>query len=163
MDFVFEPLTEKHREAVVDIFNFYVRNSSAAYREEAVEYPFYDNLIGPDVVAGYAVLGSQGRVLGFGVLERYKPISTFSTLGDCMYFFRPEATGQGLGAQLLGRLEEEARRHGMNRLLVDISDENVQSLQFHQAHGFVEYGRLARCWKKFGRELGVVYLAKTLI
>lgn len=162
MEFVFEMLAEKHREQVVDILNFYIKSSSAAYREEAVAYPFYDELSGPDMVSGYAMVGEHDHVIGFGLLEKYKPISTFGSLGDCMYFFRPEGTGQGLGSRMLARLEDDARKNGMSRLLVDISDENSDSLGFHLANGFTEYGRLKRCWRKFGRDLGVVYLAKEL-
>jgi phosphinothricin acetyltransferase len=162
MDFAFEALAEKHREQVVDILNFYIKSSSAAYREEAVAYPFYDELTGSDVVSGYAMVGEHGYVIGFGVLEKYKPISTFSALGDCMYFFRPEGRRRGLGSRMLARFEDDARKNGMSRLLVDISDENADSLGFHLVNGFTEYGRLNKCWRKFGRDLGVVYLAKEL-
>lgn len=41
-----------------------------------------------------------------------------------MYFIKPEMTGKGVGREIVSLLENDAKLHGMKKLVVDISDEN---------------------------------------
>ena len=41
-----------------------------------------------------------------------------------MYFIKPEMTGKGVGREIVSLLENDAKRRGMKKLVVDISDEN---------------------------------------
>ena len=79
-----------------------------------------------------------------------------------MYFIKSGMTGKGMGRKILSLLENDAKQHSMKKLVVDISDENEQSIAFHKNNGFVEYGRLKNCWKKFGRNIGIVYMYKEI-
>lgn len=163
MDIRFEHLSEIHRKPVIDILNYYVENSSAAYRGEKVDYQFFDNFISDDgVISSYAVLDKENGVIGFCILEFYKNTATFQTLGDVMYFLKPEATGKGVGKAVLQKLETDAVKKGLHKIVVDISDENSRSIEFHKENGFHEYGRLKDCWKKHGQKLGIVFMEKLL-
>jgi GNAT superfamily N-acetyltransferase len=51
------------------------------------------------------VVESQGEIVGFGQLDPRR-----GEVEAC--YVAPEAVGSGFGAALLGRLEEQARRHG---------------------------------------------------
>jgi phosphinothricin acetyltransferase len=162
MNISFVKLTETYKKEVIDIFNYFVENTTSAYRAEKVSYDFFENLIDEDVVTAYAILNEVNTVIGFCTLEKYKNISTFSDLGDCMYFIKPEMTGKGIGKNTLSVLEKDAMQNGIKKIVVDISDENEKSIEFHKKNGFVEYGRLEKCWKKFGRDVGIVYMYKNL-
>ena len=67
-----------------------------------------------------------------------------------------------MGRKILLLLENDAKQHSMKKLVVDISDENEESIAFHKKHGFIEYGRLKNCWQKFGRNIGIVYMCKEI-
>ena len=41
-----------------------------------------------------------------------------------MYFIKPEMAGKGVGREIVSLLENDAKRRGMKKLVVDISDEN---------------------------------------
>jgi phosphinothricin acetyltransferase len=45
MEYDFFPLSSNDREEVIDIFNYYVENSFAAYPERRVHYEFFDILL----------------------------------------------------------------------------------------------------------------------
>lgn len=162
METRFVKLTDAYKKETIDILNYYIENTTSAYREETVGYDFFDNLVDENTVTAYAVLNEAGTVIGFCALERHKSISTFDSLGDCMYFLAPEATGKGVGKNILEVLENDAVMHGMGKIVVDISDDNGKSVDFHVKNGFREFGRLRACWRKFGKELGIVYMAKDL-
>ena len=162
MDIHFNRLTAKYKKETIDIFNYYIEHTTAAYRSEKVDYDFFSALVDDDVVSAYAIMNNANDVIGFCILEKYKNIRTFNELGDCMYFIKPEMTGKGVGREIVSLLENDAKLHGMKKLVVDISDENEKSIAFHKKHGFIEYGRLKNCWRKFGRNIGIVYMYKDI-
>ena len=178
MDIHFNKLTEEYKKETIDIFNYYIEHTTAAYRSEKVGYDFFNTLVDDDVVSAYAIMNNANEVIGFCMLEKYKNIRTFdgigdscggfhtpalgAGIGDCMYFIKPEMTGKGVGREIVSLLENDAKLHGMKKLVVDISDENEKSIAFHKKQGFIEYGRLKNCWRKFGRNIGIVYMYKDI-
>ena len=162
MDIHFNKLTEKYKKETIDIFNYYIEHTTAAYRSEKVDYDFFSALVDENVVCAYAVMNNSNGVIGFCMLEKYKNIRTFNELGDCMYFIKPEMTGKGVGRNMLSLIENYAKQNGIKKLVVDISDENEKSIAFHKKQGFIEYGRLKNCWRKFGRNIGIVYMYKDI-
>ena len=162
MDIHFNRLTAKYKKETIDIFNYYIEHTTAAYRSEKVGYDFFNTLVDDDVVSAYVIMNNANEVIGFCMLEKYKNIRTFNELGDCMYFIKPEMTGKGVGREIVSLLENDANLYGMKKLVVDISDENEKSIAFHKKHGFIEYGRLKNCWRKFGRNIGIVYMYKDI-
>lgn len=162
MDIHFNKLTEEYKKVTIDIFNYYIEHTTAAYRSEKVDYDFFNVLVDENTVSAYAVMNNSNDVIGFCMLEKYKNIRTFDELGDCMYFIKPEMTGKGVGREIVSLLENDAKLHGMKKLVVDISDENEKSIAFHKKQGFIEYGRLKNCWRKFGRNIGIVYMYKDI-
>ncbi len=159
----FEALSEKHRRPVIDIFNYYVENSTAAYRAEPVDYGFYDNFLeDAKDYPGYAMIDQDDTVVGFCTLEAFMPIKTFSAAAEATYFIHTAYTGKGIGKKALDRLEEDAGRMGIGKIVVNVSDDNDRSIGFHRRNGFTEYGRLGRVGLKLGKSFGIVYMEKTL-
>ena len=162
MKIAFETILEEHRKSIIDIFNYYVLNTTAAYREEKVNYEFFDNFLTDNSIIKFWVIKSDDEVIGFCTLEYFKNISSFQKTGDVMYFIRPEFTGKGIGSQVLVKLENDAIERGITKIVVDISDDNNGSLRFHKKNGFKQYGKLVNCWEKHGKKLGIVFLEKKL-
>jgi len=161
MDIIFKEFKEEHRIPVIDILNFYIENTTSAYRSHKVGYEHYDNFLDDSVLSAYVVLYEKD-VLGFCTLEKYKSISTFNNTADMMYFLKQEYTGKGIGKIILAKLESDARSIGIKKLVVDIADDNSNSLKFHKNNGFLEYGRLKKCWNKNNKEIGIVFMEKEI-
>ncbi len=165
MDYYFENLNPDHLEPVIDIFNYYIRNTFDAYREQAVESEHFRKFIDPsEVHCGFAVKTLTEKIVGFCLLEPYASYaSTFSETAEVMYFIHPDYTGKEIGTLALHKLEDEAKKRGIIHLLADISSENSDSIKFHEKNGFTEYGRLRNIGKKFDKYFSVVYMGKDLI
>jgi L-amino acid N-acyltransferase YncA len=163
MVYQFEPLGERHRTAVIDIFNHFITQTLSAYYDQALEYAFFDRLL--EMVKGYpalAVIDEAGAIVGFGALHRWHPAAPFNRTAEISYFFAPPATGRGIGTALLARLEDEARAMGVETILASISSRNEGSLRFHQRHGFRECGRFERVGRKFDTDFDVVWMQKKI-
>lgn len=162
MDYILETMSESHRQAVIDIFNYYIQNSYAAYPDQPVEYHFFDRFM--EISQGYptAVAKAAANVVGFGFLRPFHPASTFRRTAEVAYFIMPEHTRQGLGTAMLGYFTEQAQKLGIDSILASVSSHNPESLNFHVKKGFQECGRLPGVGRKFGRDVDVVWLQKRL-
>jgi phosphinothricin acetyltransferase len=165
MQIRFEKLGEGDREAVIDLFNYYIENSFAAYPEKKVSYGLFDQFLA--LTEGYPAFTMRDeeqvdRIVGFAFLRPYYPLSEFQRAAEITYFIEPGYTGQGIGSRILERITGEAKRKGIDTILANVSSLNGSSLCFHERHGFEECGRFRRVAKKKGQDLDVVWMQKIL-
>ena len=163
MSITFEMMDIIHRRSIMDIFDYYVQNSTAAFPAILPNH-FFGMLMGKRRgYPAYAVLDSDKlKVVGFCLLSAYSPFSTFKQTATISYFISPDHIGQGIGEQCLEKLETEAIRMGIKIIIAEISSENHPSLKFHQKHGFKTCGALKNIGNKFDRNFDVVYMQKDL-
>ena len=165
MNIRFEKLGEGDREAVIDLFNYYIENSFAAYPEKKVPYGLFDQFLA--LTEGYPAFTVRDeeqadRIVGFAFLRPYHPLAEFQRAAEITYFIEPGYTGQGIGSRILERITGEAKRKGIDTILANVSSLNESSLRFHERHGFEECGRFRRVAKKKGQDLDVVWMQKIL-
>lgn len=151
---------DKDHEAILEIFNHYIRHSFAAYPVEEVDKRFLEALKNEAVTFPIYIIEKNQRTIGFGMMRLFLPYSSFRHTAQVSYFLRPEWTGQGLGSLLLERLIADARERGIRVLIANVSSKNESSLKFHLKHGFEECGRLCEVGEKFGVLFDVVWLQK---
>lgn len=98
MDYSLEKMSASHRAAVIDIFNYFVTHSYAAYLEEAVDYPFFDHFL--KMSRGYPALvlktGDQ-RVVGFGFMRPHHLAESLKRAAEVTYFITPGIHPAGAG------------------------------------------------------------------
>jgi GNAT superfamily N-acetyltransferase len=81
---------------------------------------------------------SEKEILGFSVV-RGEPGGTRELAG---LIVRERETGKGVGRELLHRVLAEARRDGVDSLVVKTEAFNERALGFYVHEGFVEKGRI---------------------
>jgi phosphinothricin acetyltransferase len=107
----FEPLEEKHRKAVMDIFNYYIRNTNYAYRQEEVTYSHFDTYLeNAKRLCGYAVIDDTNIIIGLCQLKSHDPVHTFDQTVEVTYFLESHSTRKGTGTLILKKLLEDAKR-----------------------------------------------------
>ena len=163
MDHSLSPISNEDRKSIIDIFNYYVENSFAAYPETALPYDAFDMFM--DMFRGYPaakVQDTDGRVIGFGFLRPHNPMPAFSGTAEITYFIHPDHTGQGIGTNLLRFLEKEGTQKGITNILANISSLNPGSIHFHKKNGFIECGRFKGVGRKKGQIFDTVWMQKPL-
>lgn len=156
-------IEEWDRESIIDIFNFYVENSFAAYPESKLPYEAFD--IFRQFTAGYptgVVEDPNGKILGFAMLRPHHPLQVFSRTAEFSCFIHKDFTGSGFGEMLLFQLENEALELGIKNILASISSLNSRSIAFHARHGFIERGRFKNVGMKNGQIFDTVWMQKKL-
>jgi phosphinothricin acetyltransferase len=161
MDYSFEDMVDEHREAVVDVYNYFIENSFAAYPDEAFGYEIFDYF--QRISDGYpavVVKEDSGEVVGFAFMSSFHPVDTFRKTAAISYFILPSHTRKGVGRGILENFEAACRKIGVEIILAHVSSLNEDSMMFHKANGFVECGRLRGVGTKFGRDFDVVWFQK---
>ena len=158
-----EKLQLKHKKEAMEIFNYYVINSTAAFPADVLPDSFFNTIL--ELMGDYPgySLVENGKLIGFGFMKEYDQFLTFQNTVTVSYFISHNYVNRGLGTLLLLRLEEDAKMKGINNIIAEISTENVLSLKFHEKNGFRYCGTLEDVGEKFGRKFGVVYMQKILI
>lgn len=154
-------------QEMLEIFNYYIDNSFAAYLETPVGPEFFHTSHdedGPNKSehSPFYVIEDNNKVIGIGALRPYFPFRNFQHTGVVSYFILPEYTRKGLGAKLLDAMCQDARKRNMKSLLANVSSKNPASLNFHLKHGFVECGRFKEAGTKFGTYFDIIWLQKFL-
>jgi phosphinothricin acetyltransferase len=164
---VIREATSQDTQGMLEIFNYYIENSFAAYLETPVGPEFFHT--SPDKGepnksenSPFYVIEENNRVIGLGALRPYFPFRNFKHTGVVSYFMLPEYTRKGLGAKLLDVMCQDAKKKNMKSLLANVSSKNQASLDFHLKHGFVECGRFKAAGTKFGTYFDIVWLQKFL-
>jgi len=136
MSVILEQLNESHRQAVMDIFNYYVENSQAAFPDRPMPSPFFDRIL--EMVQGYPAVAARdgSTIVGFGFLQPFHFAGTLKRTAVVSYFLIPEAAGKGVGTKILNEFIEQARPMGIDSLLATISSLNQKSIDFHRKNGF---------------------------
>ena len=147
----------------MEIFNYYIENSFAAYPEQRLPDEFFDALL--IMSTGYPTVAARtedGDVTGFGLLRPYNPLPAFFTTAEITYFIKPRFTGQGIGKAMLDYLLDTGKASGISTILANVSSLNEESIRFHLRHGFSECGRFREAGQKKGHIFDVVYFQKLL-
>jgi phosphinothricin acetyltransferase len=164
IDFRIEPLSSRDDEtAIVDLFNYYIENSFAAYPEQKITYELFDHL--RSMAEGYPVIVAKdrsGRLLGFGMLRPHNPMPAFSETAEITYFISQQYIKKGIGTALLQTLLDRAREMNITSILANVSSLNEPSIAFHKKMGFQECGRFVKIGKKWGKVFDVVWMQKML-
>lgn len=163
MRITLSPIGKDDYKAVMEIFNYYIENTFAAYPEERLPDEFVEALLilshgYPTVVAKT----DEGVVTGFGLLRPYNPLPAFFKTAEITYFLKPGFAGQGIGKAILDYLLDTGREMGINAVLANVSSLNEESIRFHLKNGFTECGRFREVGQKKGQVFDVLYFQKLL-
>lgn len=163
MEYYFRNLSNEDRNTVIDIFNYYIENSFAAFFETKVRYVFFDEIM--RMTEGYpriTIRTKSGEIVGFSFLRPYSPIPTFKRSADISYFIKPTHTRNGIGKLALEYLIKEAKKLSIESILASISSLNEPSIRFHQKNDFVPCGTLSKIGKKHNKDFDVIIMQRVI-
>lgn len=153
-------LSDAH--GILDIVNYYVSESTYHFSDEPIEISKVYDLIFKETQLPRYVIQSEEIIIGFGYAYDFRSENTFSETVKLTYWLRPAFTGKGIGSKLYNILEHELCLLGIRNILVNISSENLASLNFHKKLGYIECGNFKGIANKKGTYFDIIWLQKTL-
>ncbi len=158
-----EELKEEHLQQVLDIYTYYVLNSTATFHkhvpalEEMKEIVFFNN----DRHKSY-VVKVDGALCGYAILAKYGKREAYDNTAEVTVYLKHDCVGKGIGSQAVSFLEKAAKEKGFHALIAIICGENVQSIALFERCGYFKCAHYKEVGMKFGRLLDVVCYEKII-
>ena len=161
-------IRDSRPEDVTDIQRIYahhVQNGTASFEEVA---PDVDTMAERrqavlDMGAPYIVAQLNGVVHGYAYATAFRPRSAYRYTAENSIYVEPEATGMGIGSQLLSTLIERCTDLGYRQMVAVIGGaQNLASINVHKHYGFEQVGHLKSTGFKFGAWVDTVIMQRAL-
>jgi L-amino acid N-acyltransferase len=151
---------EAHADAILEIFNEVILNSTALYDYKPRAKDSMLGWFGTKAAGRYPVLGAiddQGKLLGFASYGTFRVHPAYKYSIEHSVYVHHDHRGQGLGAALLTQLIDNARRQQYHVMVGAIDLTNQGSIALHQKLGFFHSGTITQAGFKFGRWLDLAF------
>ena len=162
----FEPITEKDLPDILNIFNYYIENSTAI---------FYINPLNVDKMRELTVYENENRgiyktfiikcggvICGYVTVKPHSVREAYALTADLTIILHPDFTGKGIGGKALDFIENYAREKGLHVLIAGIESQNIRSIKLFEKRGFIKCAHYREVGQKFGKILDVVDYQKIL-
>ena len=113
---------------------------------------------------GHAFLVAEeaAAILGFATYSQFRSGAGYARSMEHTIHAAPAARGRGLGRRMLAAIEDHARACGHRLMIGAITGSNADSVAFHAACGYAEWGRIPAAGWKFGAFHDLVLMGKDL-
>ena len=150
------PVTPADAQALVDIYNPYVRGTTITFEEEPVTAEEMAGRI-TKVTEAYPwlVWDEGGQILGYAYSSVWRARAAYRYSTETAIYLSMEHGGQGVGTRLYQALLDDLRRRGFHLALSGLALPNDPSVRLHERLGFRKAGHMREAGWKFGRWIDV--------
>jgi phosphinothricin acetyltransferase len=153
-------------EAIVEIYNHYVRSTPATLELEPVlpdsRRPWLDEHSGPGCHRLLVAVDGRGSVLGWATTSPFRPRAGYATTVESSVYCHPEARGVGVGTRLYASLFASVATEEIERIVAGVTLPNPASLALHTRFGFRHVGTFTRVGRKFDQFWDVAWFERAL-
>ena len=161
-DMVVRLATERDLPAISDIYNYYVKTSTATFQTEAETvsdrqkwFEDHDPDVHPVVVCCSS--DDDGKIVGWASLSSWNKRQAYDRTTEVSVYVHKDHHRKGIGKSLMVFMVEKARQLGYHVLLGVACTESVGSVKLQEQLGFERVGCFRQVGYKFDRWLDVAY------
>jgi L-amino acid N-acyltransferase YncA len=154
---IFIEAKENESNQILDIYNYYILNSTANYYRESVSLDVLKSHIffNHERYKTYLIY-YQNEFTGFCYITQFRKKDAYYRTAEIGIYLKPDYTGKKLGEQIITYLETNAKANQFKVLVASISNENTASNKLIQRMGYTECAHYKEVAEKFGRLLDVI-------
>ncbi len=162
-DIVFEEMKEEYLDEVLQMYSYYILNSTATFhiqvpnRSQMREMVFFDN----EKYKTFVILDSQ-QICGYVFITQYKNREAYDTTAEVSVYLQTELVRKGIGSRAMNYIENYAKQHGIHVLLATICGQNEASMRLCAKNGYNKCAHLKEVGLKFGQLLDIVVYQKII-
>ena len=149
--------------AMLEIYGPYVLNSTATFEYTVPTQEEFSRRF-TTITAQYPwlVWEEEGTILGYAYASAPYSRAAYSWCAEPSIYLRPDAKGRRIGTKLYSALEAILTRQGYQVLYALVTEENRESIAFHEKFSYEKRAFFPDCGWKFNRWLGVFWMEKRL-
>jgi L-amino acid N-acyltransferase YncA len=153
-----EPMTDRHADAVLAIYQAGIDEGNATFETTAPSWPDFSTSRLPQ--HRFVALDNSGTVLGWVAAVPVSDRCVYAGVVEHSVYVHPAARGNGVGRALLTAFIAATEADGIWTIQSGIFPENAASLRLHEAAGFRTVGTRERLGQHHGRWRDVILLER---
>lgn len=160
MEIKIRPYQTEDTQAILDIINYNIINSTALYDYNVRSYEQQKTILEDKINKGFPVIVAEldGVVAGFGMYSEFRFREAYKYTVEHSVYVNNDFHGKGIGKILLQELIDLAKKQGLHTMIGVIDAENQSSITFHEKFGFTTAGIIKDSGFKFDRWLHSVFM-----
>jgi len=160
MEIKIRPYQAEDTQAILDIINYNILNSTALYDYNVRSYEQQKTILEDKIAKGFPVIVAEldGVVTGFGMYSEFRFREAYKYTVEHSVYVNNDFHGKGIGKILLQELIVLAKKQGLHTMVAVIDAENQSSVVFHEKFGFTTAGIIKDSGFKFDRWLHSVFM-----
>jgi L-amino acid N-acyltransferase len=151
---------ETHGQAILDIFNEAILNSTALYEYKPRTMQTMEAWFAAKAAGGFPVIAAidnDGAFLGFASYGPFRAFPAFKYSMEHSVYVDSSHRGRGVGKVLLQEIIRLAQQNQLHVLVGAIDAANAGSIALHKQLGFEHSGTVKQSGFKFGRWLDLAF------
>ena len=160
MSVIIRPYEVNDTQAILDIINYNIINSTALYDYNIRTYEQQKSILDDKLSKGFPVIIAEidEEVIGFGMYSEFRFREAYKFTVEHSVYVNQHFHGKGIGKILLQELIRIAKEQKLHTMVAVIDEENQSSIEFHEKFGFKVGGVIKESGYKFDRWLHSVFM-----
>ena len=160
MSVIIRPYELKDTQAILDIINYNIINSTALYDYNIRTFEQQKSILDDKLSKGFPVIIAEidSEVVGFGMYSEFRFREAYKFTVEHSVYVNQNFHGKGIGKILLQELIRLAKEQKLHTMIAVIDEENQSSIEFHEKFGFKIVGVIKESGFKFDRWLHSVFM-----
>lgn len=160
---IFEEVKEVHLQELLEIYTYYVLNTTATFHDHAITMEEMKELvIFENPIYKTFVIRACQTICGYVILTQHKKREAYYKTAEITIYLSPEYTGKGIGTKAIEYIEKYAKEVNMHALVATICGQNSKSINLFTHCGYDNCAHFKEVGTKFGQLLDVVAYEKIL-
>jgi len=163
MSIEFKPITKNNIFAALEIYNWYVMNSTATFNLKEIKEEEFERMIslGHSKYQSFVIL-SDDEICGFCYIGQFRKKEAYDKSVEVTLYLNQGFTGKGIGKKAITFIENIAQQNDIKNLVAVITEGNLASITLFEKMGYFKVGHLKNIGEKFGKSLDVVSYQKEI-
>jgi len=145
------PLDVNDAQQLLDIYNYYVLNTSVTFDIEVLTIEnFKDKLNTIKSDYPFIVFEEDNKILGYAYGSKFRPKPAYNYVVESTVYVKHTAHGKQIGTKLYAELLQQLKNINLHTVLGVLTIPNDASIKLHEKFGFEQVANLREVGFKFG-------------
>ncbi|MFZ6751682.1 arsinothricin resistance N-acetyltransferase ArsN1 family B [Undibacterium sp. Ren11W] len=160
---IIRPVKTADAEAICNIYNYYVENTTISFEEaEVAASEMSQRIIRFSETLPWLVIENDGIVVGYAYATKWRERSAYRFSVEVSVYLSPLALGRGCGTSLYEYLFDDLGKLGVHAVIAGIALPNEKSIKLHEKMGFRKVAHFSEVGFKNNQWVDVTYWQKLL-
>ena len=162
-DIKFINMSERDIYEALNIYNFYIINSTATFYYNNISIDEFKSVISINKTNSISkAIYYKNELIGFCFITQYRNKDAYRRTAEIGIYFKDNYTKMGFGKRAVSYLEKAAMKIGYKVIIASIAGENSNSIRLFEKLGYVKCAHYKAIAEKFNGLQDIIDLQKNI-